>query len=664
MKGPSKPRCFSRITLFVGFAALGVAAAAFLWARGVVRQPSRPNIILIIGDDHGWPDYGFMPSSRTLQTNQGPLPINQIVKTPNLDTLAAEGVVFRNTFVTSSTCIPSLRTLLTGLQPFQWSDARAGLEMLPQINLPHRRLQYPRVEVEHLRTLPKDLGNAGYKSWEGGKFWEGTYGLAGFTHGLTVTHGKYIVPHSWEFGRTGWDPAQCGVDGDPDISCPALEPLRNFLDEVQGNPFFVWFAPALPHTPYTAPRNFREPYEALGLESCATASCWGRCDECATEVNYLANVSWFDSLVGELIVELERRDLRDDTLLIYLSDNGWGLNFQRFSGKGKGKKTLYELGFRTPMIVNWPGRIPGGRVYDDLVSSVDVAPTIADYAGIDAAPEMRGMSLRGRVEGGPSVGRTEVIGLHEAVGHFLRTDTWRYLRFAGDRHEELYQIDIDPFESDDVAARIPDLVAQFSAMVDDWEEEQRTPTDRVEITGRLLHPTTRAPMTGSHLKLDNGPFPLVSIVGRDGWFRFGPVEPGRYTLRADANTLGLAWLGNGEPVPVDVRHGGAGMFFNLTGMQKAAVPGPFGAQIRGRLKDVDGAPLPGVQIEVVGAIGSDVIRSQVSTQADGAYRTENLAFTTYTITASTPPGYKNVVVEGVVVDDVEVFIRDLVAQPR
>ena len=179
---------------------------------------------------------------------------------------------------------------------------------------------------------------------------------------------------------------------------------------MEGSPFFIWFAPQLPHQPFDAPQNFRDPYEALGLASCAEFDCSGNCATCANEVNYLANVAWFDGLIGELVGELERRNLRDNTLLIYVTDNGWGLNYQFAPGVGKGKMTLYEMGYRTPIIFNWPGHVPAGAAYDDLVSSTDIAPTILEYAGLDVLPEQEGLSLRQRIEGGPSTGRTELIG--------------------------------------------------------------------------------------------------------------------------------------------------------------------------------------------------------------------------------------------------------------
>jgi hypothetical protein len=157
---------------------------------------------------------------------------------------------------------------------------------------------------------------------------------------------------------------------------------------------------------------------------------------------------------------------------------------------------------------------------------------------------------------------------------------------------------------------------------------------------------------------------LVSIVGPDGWFRFGPVELGSYVIRAGTNALNLDWLGTGDPVPAAVPIGRGGNFLNLTGTQTIANPHPFGAQIRGTLTAAGGAPLADVPIEVSGVKGCDVVRTVVTTQADGSYRTENLPFTTYTVKATSPLGYQNVVVAGVVVDALDVFIQDLVAQPQ
>ncbi|UCE87458.1 MAG: sulfatase-like hydrolase/transferase, partial [Deltaproteobacteria bacterium] len=143
---------------------LRLALAAFLLVA-CSPGPERPgpNLVLIIGDDHGYRDFGFMGS--------------EIVQTPTLDRLAREGTVFRNAQVTASVCAPSLRTLLTGLYPYQWN---LRMEQLATRG-------YPRpagARIEAFETLPARLADVGYVSFQAGKFHEPSHAVAGFTHGM------------------------------------------------------------------------------------------------------------------------------------------------------------------------------------------------------------------------------------------------------------------------------------------------------------------------------------------------------------------------------------------------------------------------------------------------------------------------------------------------
>ena len=322
--------------------------------------PARPNIILIIGDDHAWPDAGFMG--------------HPVAQTPNLDELARGATLFTNAHNTASTCVPSHRSLLAGIHSVRWAGKQAAVEALLG---PLAR----RAEVEHYRTLPRELARAGYRSWEGGKLWEGSFEIAGFTAGLATAVGPPLRPVGVDFGRRDWDAGACAPTGDPTRPCPALEPLREFLDDGGEEPFFLWFAPALPHAPLDPPQEFLDLYADVELNR--------------IERRYLANVSRLDALVGDLVQELDARGLRENTLLIYISDNGWTIGNFFGVGVAKGKGTLYELGFRTPIIFHWPGRVPEGVVRDDLVSSLDLFPTILEYAGLESPPDRRGRSLRG-----------------------------------------------------------------------------------------------------------------------------------------------------------------------------------------------------------------------------------------------------------------------------
>jgi arylsulfatase A-like enzyme len=604
-----------------------------------------PNVVLIIGDDIGWTDFGFMESSRTLQTNQGEMLIQDVVQTPNLDSIAASGVLFRNAHSTGSICKPALRTLLSagGLHSFQWAALEQGLEAAPGIGpIPRRE------EVQYYRTLPRELGRIGFRSWEGGKMWEGTYAMAGFTHGLATAIGGTLSSVGDDFGRSDWDTATCGSMGAPGVPCPALAPFRQFLDEVEGHRFFAWVAPSLPHVPYDAPQAYRQHYEDLGLQP--------------YEVDYLANVTWLDEIVGEVIGELEERALRDDTLLLYVSDNGWGLGLQFIPGSGRGKGTLYDLGFRTPVIVQWPGRIPEGMVYDDLVSLTDVVPTIYDYVGADGVPGQEGVSLRPRIEGGSPLARTEVIGFHETFGAFLRTDTWRYLRFESDGHEELYRIDLDPLEEVDLAAANPDLLATFSRRVDQWVIERLTPPDRIEITGRLVHRDTRAPLVGSRLRIAGAKW--NAIAGPDGSFRLGPLPFDSYLLTGEGRLDDVEGLGAVKFIPLSPALVARGLHLPVVATLTGAVPGTFGGRIEGTLEDALGEPIAGQTVKVAGRAAGRSVRIYTLTQADGSYRAENLALTNYRVTTTVPPGCRRVVASGIPVVDGSPVPLDLVAERR
>ena len=214
---------------------LAFALLAILGAVGPAVAQGPPNVVLIIGDDLGWTDLGFMESFRTLETNQGPMPIQDIVQTPNLDSIAAAGVVFRNGNSTASVCQESLQTLLSasGLHSIQWTAMRQELRTVPGI----QPLRF-RQEVQYIRTLPRELGRLGYRSWEGGKMWEGTFAMAGFTR---LRPDRRLLLGR-RFGRVDWDPALCGSTAQGGLSATA--PFEIFSTG-QGRRFFS-VAPALP----------------------------------------------------------------------------------------------------------------------------------------------------------------------------------------------------------------------------------------------------------------------------------------------------------------------------------------------------------------------------------------------------------------------------------
>lgn len=421
-----RPRLGKRIGCCLLLPALACALLPFSTVRLARASPSAGNedplnIVLIVGDDHAWNHAGFLG--------------HEIALTPNLDRIAQEGTVFRNAHNPASSCVPSLRTLLSGLHPLQWEARRAALEE-KHGPLPRR------TEVRFIPTLPRLLALRGYASFQGGKMWEGTWQQAGFSAGMATTIGTLFETVGQEFGRTG------------------IDAFREFLDTTGPEPFFAWLAPMLPHTPHDAGPAFREPFENRGLAEEA--------------IGYFANLLRLDFVVGEIVAELAGRELLDRTLLVYLSDNGWEIG-QRFGVPGKGKTSLYETGVRTMLIFRLPGTVTAGVLRDDLVSTEDVVPTLLESAGLRPPRNLPGRSLRAGLVTPAPVGRSHIVSeqigtRHAPGGRWVRTPTWRYVH-ATNRDEELYAIGEDPGETRNLASEFPELLRWFRATHALWRQE-------------------------------------------------------------------------------------------------------------------------------------------------------------------------------------------------
>jgi uncharacterized sulfatase len=313
---------------------------------GHLAAAGRPNIILIISDDHSHTDYGFMGST--------------IARTPHLDRIAAQSLLYTRGYV-MPVCSPSLASLLTGQLPHRHGITGNDLAAPPGPRV-KRAGREPLIDrlLQNSLLLPKALTDAGYLTFQSGKLWNMSYKQAGFTHGMTAVPGRH-GDAGLAIGRQG------------------LKPLTDFIDDArkQAKPFFVWYAPMMPHDPHTPPKEIFKKYEGKGPTPAAE--------------KYFAMVEWFDQTCGELDRHLADHKLAENTVILYLADNGWD---SALGYKGsRAKLTPYETGIRTPMFVRWPGHVSPRRDDATLASIIDFAPTILKLAGVGAPADLPGLDL-------------------------------------------------------------------------------------------------------------------------------------------------------------------------------------------------------------------------------------------------------------------------------
>lgn len=321
----------------------------------------RPNILVFVADDAGWRDVGAYG--------------NDVVRTPTVDRLAATGLTFERAFLTTPQCSPSRISMLTGKYPHA-----TGAEDL-HMPLP-----------EHETILPTYLRR------------EGDY--------LTGIMGKRHLGAPGNEQFDWYDPAE-----GPDYGA-----FATFVDRAQASdrPFFMWVGFHDPHRPY-ADSSIARPHDPARVRVPPYLA-----DTPATRADlarYYDEITRMDRNIGTFLDTLERRGLRETTLIVFLSDNG--APFPRAKG------SLYDAGIRTPLVVNWPGRVAPGT-YDGLTSVIDLAPTLLDVAGLAPPPDMQGRSIAATLDDRSVPGREVVFSernWHDTDAHMrsLRTEEYKLI---------------------------------------------------------------------------------------------------------------------------------------------------------------------------------------------------------------------------------------------
>ncbi len=304
----------------------------------------RPNILLIIADDADYELHGFMG--------------HPTIETENLDELRQKGVLLPHGVSTMSRCRPPLASIISGQWPHEngiYDNYSTAIPKLSTVN-----------------AMPEILRVAGYNTYIGGKFWEGDPADYGFTHidSIQTTGGPNAFVRS------------------------SQQVFLEFLEQSAQNnkPFFVWYAPSLPHLPHNPPSEYLDQVDdgqivipdGIGTEELPDFLNKSRA--------FYATTQWLDDKIGEVFSVLESTGLDQKTIIIYAIDNGYSYGYVS-------KGSASEKGLRTPIVIYDPRRPQGDQLSTQLISTADLGPTILDYAGLPKPQTYSGESLKPLIDG-------------------------------------------------------------------------------------------------------------------------------------------------------------------------------------------------------------------------------------------------------------------------
>lgn len=457
-------RSISLLTACIFLTSLNASIAP---ALGFEKDLNRPNIVLLLADDLGWTGLRCFGSD--------------FYETPALDQLAQQGMKFTNSYAACTVCSPTRASIMTGLYP-----ARLHLtDFIAGQNRPFAKMQIPdwtkRLDRKYV-TIAEALKANGYRTAHIGK-WH-LEGRSGDSKGTNPTDQGFDASFPKPPGGKGYflkkgTTSKSGSDYSTDwLTDRACE----FIEETTEEPFFLYFAYNVPHTPIQGRKDLVEYFEK-------------KVDQSKIHVNptYAAMVASLDQSVGRIVQQLEASGLSDDTIVIFTSDNG-GLTqrygkhdgFTENTPLRRGKGSAYEGGVRVPTIVKAPGLTQPGSTCDTPIMTIDYYPTVLDLAGINSngskgnrehnAP-MDGLSILPLLEN--SSARLD-RNLYWHYPHYhaggdgpysaVRRGNLRLIEFHEDNHLELYNLDSDLGEATNLATQMPAEASSLHQELVRWRE--------------------------------------------------------------------------------------------------------------------------------------------------------------------------------------------------
>jgi N-acetylglucosamine-6-sulfatase len=413
---------------------LGNSVAGFAQALAATgkSKPTQPNIICIMTDDQRFDAMGCAG--------------HPWLKTPHMDRLAHEGVLFKNAFVTTSLCGPSRANFLTGCYShihgvttnYVREEPGDRIKMFPQIL---QKNGYTTAFIGKWHMRPDDNLRPGFDHWVSfrsqGKYFNCKLNENG-THRISQ---KYITDELTD----------CAID---------------YVNRKHEKPFMLYLSYKAVHAPFTPPKRYKNKFKDREFtlrqhpqDKLENKERWGRkppvnWKECMRK--YAATLTAVDESLGRLLKTLEKRKQLDNTIIVYAGDNGY------FHGEHGlwDKRAAYEPSMRIPLIMRYPGKIKPGTVCSDMILNLDLAPTLLDITGITAPAVMQGQSWMGILDGSMK-GRDSFLYVYfREPDNFkrpsvlaVRTRRWKYMVYpdlAG-TPEELYDLEKDPDEIHNLA---------------------------------------------------------------------------------------------------------------------------------------------------------------------------------------------------------------------
>jgi len=450
----------------MGLIAVSLSTSRYMCANN--RNNEKPNVIIILTDDQGFADVGVHDNDR--------------IKTPNIDKFASESIEFSR-FYCSPVCAPTRASLMTGRYYYRTGvihTSRGGAKMHGD-------------EV----TIAERLQNVGYKTGLFGKWHLGdNYPMRpqdqGFDEVLFHKSGgigqapdkpnSYFDPFLWHNDRKVKTKGYC-----TDIFTNAA---TQFIEDNRHRPFFVYLPMNAPHTPLEVAPEYSNSYKALGLDD-TTAKVYGM----------ITNI---DENIGKLLKKLDELDLREETIVIFFGDNG--PQQMRYNAGLRGRKSwTYEGGIRVPFFFQWPARLKGNRIINRIAAHIDIHPTLLDACGVsipDYSP-LDGVSLLPLLDGNDEKWneRKLFFQCHRGLNPkryqncAVVTQQYKMVGYPGTFNNEnldtsknhifeLYDIEIDPGEKNNLAEKHPEILISLRKAYDKWFDDVKSTR---EFTPEFIH---------------------------------------------------------------------------------------------------------------------------------------------------------------------------------